>query len=68
MGEEIVEKMAVTLGIRPETIRTINMVREGDVTTYSMPIENCTVNECWEQVFQQAQFDKRLNGVEQFNR
>ena len=109
MGEEIVEKIALVLDVRPEKvrlqyihvrvhvrthacthlehrsrllrifshcvvqqclrsqIRTLNMVQEGDITTYNMPVENCTVNECWTQVLEQSQFEERLNGIQRFN-
>ena len=44
------------------------MVREGDSTPYNMLVENCTVNECWSEVMQQACYEQRLADVTAFNR
>ncbi|KAH3730900.1 hypothetical protein DPMN_056899 [Dreissena polymorpha] len=66
--EDIIFNVACNLRLSQETIREVNLYREGDMTPYGMLLENCTVRDLWDQCMKQSGFVTRLKAVEEFNR
>ena len=66
--EQVMTQVARHLGLPPEELRWCNMYKEGDVTPYGMPLNNCTLRRCWEELQESASFASRKCAVAAFNR
>lgn len=65
--EQIMSQVASHIGLPPEDVRWTNMYRDGDCTPYDMPLINCTIRRCWEEVQKNASFMSRKSAVAKFN-
>lgn len=66
--EQIIDRVAQTLGKTAEEIREVNFYQEGDTTHYGQVLDLHRVPNCWSQVLEQAGgLDARRAAVEEFN-
>eukprot|EP00798_Chlamydomonas_sp_ICE-L_P022196 gene22196-29256_t len=66
-AEMWMDVVARTAGKPVHSIRELNMQGEGDVTHYSMVLEDCRIGDCWNTVKNNAAFDERLAAVKEYN-
>ena len=66
--EQIMSRVATCLELSPESVREINMYREGDCTPYGKILNQCTIRRCWSEVKETSSFGSRKNEVKKFNR
>ncbi|HTZ50273.1 MAG TPA: molybdopterin cofactor-binding domain-containing protein, partial [Spirochaetia bacterium] len=69
--EEIVDRVARRLGLPPETVRERNLYHgsgETNTTHYKQEIGDNRLNQVWQQVRTQSQFDRRRREIDQWNR
>ena len=60
-------QVARHLRLPPEDVRWRNLYREGDLTPYDMPLTNCNIRRCWEELVKNASFTSRKSAVAKFN-
>ena len=60
--------VASYLGKESLQVAEHNLLRDGDETHYHVRMEDCNVRRCWEEVLQQADYQRRLEEVQHFNR
>ena len=66
--EEILDRIARTLGLRPDVVRERNFYREGDVTHYGQPVKDAArIERIWTQLKRSSDFETRLAQTEAFN-
>ena len=67
--EDILDRIARTLGMRPDAVRERNFYREGDTTHYGQPVKDAArMGRIWAELKASADFDERLHEIESFNR
>jgi xanthine dehydrogenase/oxidase len=71
--EEAIERSAHELGILPEDLRRMNFYEKATKdhfqrTHYGQALKYCNLSEVWDALMEKAAFDKRREGVLQFNR
>jgi len=49
-------------------IASMNFYKEGDKTHYNQPLEHCTLQRCWDECLERADYVGRKKLVEEFNR
>ena len=49
-------------------IASVNLYKEGDKTHYNQPLEHCTLQRCWDECLERADYVGRKKQVEEFNR
>lgn len=68
VSEAMINDIADYLGKDPADISKINFYKEGDLTYYNQQIQNCTLEQCWKECLQMADYwNKRLDILE-FNK
>jgi xanthine dehydrogenase large subunit len=66
--EDILDRVARTLGLRPEAVRERNFYREGDATHYGQPVKDAfRIERIWNELKRSSDFENRLQAVEAFN-
>lgn len=66
--EDILDRIARTLGIAPHTVRERNFYREGDATHYGQPVKDAErIGRIWHELKVTSEFNARLAAVAQFN-
>jgi xanthine dehydrogenase large subunit len=66
--EEILDRIARTLGIPPEVVRERNFYREGHTTHYGQPVKDASrIARIWEQLLETSRFAERRAEIERFN-
>jgi len=66
--EEILDRVARTLGIEPHIVRERNFYREGDVTHYGQPVKDAArIERIWDQLKETSSFDQRREETRNFN-
>lgn len=66
--EDILDRIARTLGLPPEVVRERNFYREGDVTHYSQPVKDASrVSRIWEELKDSSEFAARRMAIADFN-
>jgi xanthine dehydrogenase large subunit len=66
--EDILDRIARTLGITPELVRERNFYREGDLTHYEQPVRDAArISTIWQAVKESSQFESRRRQAEAFN-
>lgn len=68
--EEILDRVARTLGLRPEVVRERNLYRgrgETNTTPYGQEIENNRVQTVWHRLLETSDFRNRLNEISAWN-
>ncbi|XP_055891066.1 xanthine dehydrogenase/oxidase-like isoform X3 [Biomphalaria glabrata] len=66
--ENILDHVAVELGIEPEVVRKQNLYNQGDTTAFGQLIEQCSLQDCWTECQKLSQYNTRKQEVEEFNR
>jgi len=66
--EDIVDRVARSLGLAPHLVRERNFYQEGDLTHYGQRVRDAErITRIWTQLKQSSQFEQRLLEVEQHN-
>jgi xanthine dehydrogenase large subunit len=66
--EDILERIARTLGLPPDIVRERNFYREGDVTHYGQTVKDASrIQTIWQQLKESSQFEARRQSVAEFN-
>jgi xanthine dehydrogenase large subunit len=66
--EEILDRIARTLGIAPHVVRERNFYREGDVTHYGQPVKDAArIGRIWDRLKETSSFDARREETACFN-
>jgi len=66
--EQAIEHVANYLRIPAESVRLVNLYREGDVTPYGMKLTNCTIRKCWKELTRNVDVDRRRTDIEAYNK
>ncbi len=67
--EDILDRIARTLGIQPHVVRERNFYREGDVTHYGQPVKDADrIERIWDQIKETSSFDARRGEIARFKR
>lgn len=67
-GENMIRQIASYLNKDPLEIASMNFYKEGDKTHYNQPLEHCTLQRCWDECLERADYVGRKKLVEEFNR
>ncbi len=66
--EDILDRIARTLGLAPDVVRERNFYSEGDVTHYSQPVKDASrISRIWEELKVSSKFAARRNAIADFN-
>ncbi len=66
--EDILDRIARTLGLDPDVVRERNFYREGDATHYGQPVKDADrISTIWEQLKDTSGFDERRAEIARFN-
>jgi xanthine dehydrogenase large subunit len=66
--EDILDRIARTLGLRPEVVRERNFYREGDTTHYGQIVKDAgRIRRIWDELKRSSGFDARAREVDEFN-
>jgi xanthine dehydrogenase large subunit len=66
--EEIVDRVARSLGLPPHEVRARNFYREGDATHYGQPVKDAgRIARIWRELSASSGFEARLAGASAFN-
>ena len=66
--EDILDRIARTLGLAPHRVRERNFYREGDQTHYGQVVRDAgRITRIWDELKASSQFDVRRAGIERFN-
>ncbi len=66
--EEAIEAAAYKIGMLPEDVRQKNLYFMGDFTPYGQQLDYCFIQNVWEKLRQDADFDNRQKAVDAFNK
>ena len=66
--ETIVEHLASKAGVSAQTIRDVNLYKEGQHTHYGQPIEAFNVPFAWRQVLDEGKVAERQAAIDEFNK
>jgi xanthine dehydrogenase large subunit len=67
--EDVLDRIARTLGLPPETVRERNFYREGHSTHYGQPVQGADrIARIWQEVKQSSDFAARRAAIARFNR
>jgi xanthine dehydrogenase large subunit len=69
VGEEVLDRIARHLGLRPEDVRERNLYRDGggNTTPYGQPVVDNHLPQLWEQLRRDASLDARRKEIAAFN-
>ncbi|XP_033728479.1 xanthine dehydrogenase/oxidase-like [Pecten maximus] len=65
--EAILCTVADTVGLEQESVRQLNMYKEGSITHYKRKLENCMAQRCWRDCMVQSNFEERKQAVNVYN-
>ena len=66
--EDILDRIARTLGLRPDLVRERNFYREGDVTHYGQQVKDAArIERIWNELKRSSDYENRLHETEAFN-
>ena len=66
--EEIMDRIARSLSLRPDLVRERNFYREGDVTHYGQPVKDAgRILQIWDSLKQSSEFTARRASIDEFN-
>ncbi len=66
--EDILDRVARTLGLDAHVVRERNFYREGDVTHYGQPVKDAVRMQCiWDRLKRTSDFDRRREEIARFN-
>ncbi len=64
--EQVVSHVASVLSMPSETVRELNMYRDGDLTPWGEVLAQCPVRRCWDKL--KAVFEERKSTAVEFNK
>eukprot|EP01018_Ginkgo_biloba_P032807 Gb_23462 [translate_table: standard] len=67
IAENWIEHIARVLNKRPEEMKELNFHKEGHVTHYGQQVEQCRLQQVWEELKTSCDFDKHRLEVDKFN-
>lgn len=67
-AETFIREIADFLQRDPVEIAGLNLYREGDVTPYKQVLTYCTMERCWQQCLEKANYHKRLAEIRRYNK
>jgi xanthine dehydrogenase large subunit len=68
MVEEVIDRVARSLGMPPEVVRETNLYREGDTTHYGQEVKDAVrIRQIWEQLKSESRFRERRQEIARFN-
>ena len=66
--EDVLDRIARTLGLPPEVVRERNFYREGQATHYGQAVKDASrIQMIWTQLTRTSRFHERRSGIAQFN-
>lgn len=65
--ESMIQKVAFNLNIPVEQVRSKNILRQGAVTPFHMPINDDNLYRCWQECKSDSEYDKRIENIRKFN-
>ncbi|XP_046887432.1 xanthine dehydrogenase/oxidase [Hypomesus transpacificus] len=65
--ESWMEDVAMSLGLSSEQVRRLNLYTQGDSTPYNQVLEHPTLESCWEECLQRAQYGQRRAAIQDYN-
>jgi len=65
--EDALDRVARTLGLRPEEVRKRNLYQDGQTTHYGQPIEHCRAERIWSALETSSEIAKRREEIARFN-
>jgi xanthine dehydrogenase large subunit len=66
--EDLMDRMARTLGLAPERVRERNFYREGHTSPYGQKIKDAPrISTIWRQLLRTSRFEQRREAIAQFN-
>lgn len=68
VAENIINDVAMYLGMPVDKVRELNMYRGPSVTHYQMPFSPDNLLLCWDECKRRCEFDSRRRAVDQFNK
>ena len=70
IGEAVVDDVARSMNLAPDSVRENHLYNEGDTTHFGMKLIDCQVRPCWEELKNKsnATFNERRERVETFNK
>ncbi len=66
--ENAIDDAAISIGMRPEDVREMNLYDRGDVTPFGQALSYCYMKQVWAYAKEVSEFEKKYLEVEQFNR
>ncbi len=66
--ENAIDDAAFSIGMRADEVREKNLYAQGDVTPFGQALPYCYIRDVWKYLKAKADFDNRLETVEQFNK
>jgi len=64
--EEVMSQVAAHLSMPPEDLRLKNMYQEGDLTPFDMPLTDCNISRCWQELQNSCELKCRRQSTEDF--
>ncbi|XP_072032537.1 xanthine dehydrogenase/oxidase-like [Amphiura filiformis] len=68
VAETWMSQIAVKCGISQEQVRSLNLIREGQLTHFNQTLNNCTVRRCWEECLEKSCYASRRQQVDSWNK
>jgi len=66
--EDILDRIARTLGLRPDEVRERNFYREGDATHYGQTVKDASrIARIWDELKHSSDFERRRREIDEFN-
>jgi xanthine dehydrogenase large subunit len=66
--EEVLDRIARSLALPPEVVRSRNFYRDGDTTHYGMPVKDASrIERIWNELKATSDFDVRRAEIDRFN-
>ncbi|XP_067010051.2 xanthine dehydrogenase [Anabrus simplex] len=67
-AECMIRDIAAAINKDPTEVAFLNLYKEGDTTQYNQPIINCTLQHCWDECLERADYATKKQAAEEFNR
>lgn len=67
-AENMLRKLAVTLGKSAIDLSKLNLYRENFVTHYGQTLTHCTLQRCWDECVEKSNMAERQKHIEIFNK
>lgn len=68
LAEHYIRDIAYHMNMDPVDLVKVNLYEEGQITHYNQTLTKCTIKRCWEECLVKADFSKRREEIEKYNR